>query len=226
MKRKKQEETYILKRSQRRTVALQVLPDGEVLVRAPLGLSKDFIDGFVETKQDWIAEKRKLMEERREAIRSFDYRAVRLFGQIYPVLQGREKAVQFDGKRFLVPQGADVKKALVQWYKATAKEVFQKRVEVFQQRMGVEAKSVKVSSAKTRWGSCSAEGNLNFSWKLLFAEGKTVDYVVVHELAHRKHMDHSDAFWATVARFMPDYEVERAKLRALKEIVVKEGWEA
>lgn len=223
--KKPESQAYILKRSRRKTVSLQVLPDGQVLVRSPLTVSQDFIEGFLESKKDWIADRKRLMEERQKAIRSFDYKAVRLFGQVYPVWAGKEETVRFDGKRIWVPQGVDVKAALVKWYKASAKEVFAERVDFFKAKMGVEPKEIKISSAKTRWGSCSSEGSLNFSWKLLFAQGKTIDYVVVHELAHLKHMDHSDDFWAVVSAYMPEYEIERAKLKELREIVLKEGWE-
>ena len=224
MKKAKQAD-YILKRSDRKTISLQVLPDGEILVRAPRRLPQDFIDGFLDQKRDWIESRRKLMAERREAIRSFDYRAVRLFGRVYPVWRTNERTVRFDGKHVLVPREAELKQALIKWYKASAKEVFAERTAVFQDKMGVEPKEIKISSAKTRWGSCSSEGRLSFSWKLLMAEGKTIDYVVVHELAHLKHMDHSDDFWTLVGQYFLEYELERARLKELKEVVIKEGWE-
>ena len=77
---------------------------------------------------------------------------------------------------------------------------------VFEEEMGVEAAAVKVSNATTRWGSCSSKGNLNFSWKLMMAGGREIDYVVVHELAHLKHMDHSKDFWKEVGTVLPHYK--------------------
>lgn len=87
------------------------------------------------------------------------------------------------------------------------------RVAHYAELMGVAYGRISMRNQKTRWGSCSSDGNLNFNCRLLFVPQELVDYVVVHELAHRRHMDHSPAFWQEVERYLPDYRERRAKLR-------------
>ena len=111
------------------------------------------------------------------------------------------------------------------WMKAQAKEIFSARVELYAKEMNVRPKAVKVSSAKTRWGSYSSKGNVNLNWKLLFAPGQAVDYVVVHELAHAIEMNHGPQFWRIVAQVMPDYEEMQDVLKDLQKRLEREGWE-
>ena len=97
--------------------------------------------------------------------------------------------------------------------KRLAKELLLKKCRYFAERMGVSYGTVTVREQKTRWGSCSAKGNLNFNWKLVLMPPGVLDYVVVHELAHRREMNHSAAFWKVVATWMPDYKKYRKWLR-------------
>lgn len=88
-----------------------------------------------------------------------------------------------------------------------------KRVRHYCETMGVTVGYVTVKKQKTRWGSCSAKGNVNFNYQLAFLPEELLDYVVIHELAHRHHMDHSRAFWAEVEKYCPDYRERRAALK-------------
>lgn len=95
------------------------------------------------------------------------------------------------------------------------KERFAHRVWHYSRLMGVTFGRITVRNQKTRWGSCSAKGNLNFNYLLYFLSEELLDYVVVHELAHRKYMNHSKEFWAEVERYCPDYKVYRKKLKEM-----------
>ena len=97
--------------------------------------------------------------------------------------------------------------------KRLAKELLLKKCRYFAERMGVSYGTVTVREQKTRWGSCSTKGNLNFNWKLALMPEEILDYLVVHELAHRVEMNHSPAFWAVVAEEIPDYKTRREWLR-------------
>ena len=88
-----------------------------------------------------------------------------------------------------------------------------KRVRHYCETMGVTVGYVTVKNQKTRWGSCSAKGNVNFNYQLAFLPDELLDYVVIHELAHRRHMDHSMAFWAEVEKYCPDYRERRERLK-------------
>jgi hypothetical protein len=96
---------------------------------------------------------------------------------------------------------------------AKAKEIFPKRTAYYAERMGVTYNRITIREQKTRWGSCSAKGNLNFNWKLVLMPPEVLDYVVVHELAHRKEMNHSIRFWKVVEAELPDYQMRRQMLR-------------
>ena len=97
--------------------------------------------------------------------------------------------------------------------KKQAKVLFQQKCQLFAGQMGLRHGEVKVNSAKTRWGSCNRKGDINFTYRLLFAPEELIDYVVVHELAHIKEMNHSADFWVIVRQTMPDYQARRKKLR-------------
>ena len=96
-----------------------------------------------------------------------------------------------------------------------AKQVFPERAAYFARRMGVSYGRITIREQKTRWGSCSSGGNLNFNWKLVLMPSEVLDYVVVHELAHRKEMNHSAKFWKVVEAELPDYMARRENLRVL-----------
>jgi len=91
--------------------------------------------------------------------------------------------------------------------------VFKEKVDRYARIMGVSVGRISVRNQKTRWGSCSVKGNVNFNYRLCFMPERLLDYVVVHELAHRRHMDHSPAFWQEVERFCPDYKACRKELK-------------
>ena len=94
-----------------------------------------------------------------------------------------------------------------------AKRIFPERTAYFALRMGVDYGRITIREQKTRWGSCSSKGNLNFNWKLILAPPEVLDYVVVHELCHLKKMNHSKAFWDEVGKVMPEYETYKLWLK-------------
>ncbi|MBQ0000461.1 MAG: M48 family metallopeptidase [Clostridiales bacterium] len=98
--------------------------------------------------------------------------------------------------------------------------IFPQRAAFFAERMGVSYGRITIREQKTRWGSCSAAGNLNFNWKLVLMPEEVLDYVVVHELAHRRVMDHSAAFWKIVEKEMPDFQRRRKLLRKYEKMFI------
>ncbi len=128
-------------------------------------------------------------------------------------LSGLHLSDQADGflmEREALPKAAQVFAA---WYRAQARSLIEERVRYFAARCGFSYRKVKITSARTRWGSCSSKGTLCFTWRLVMAPPECIDYVVVHELAHLRVKNHSPAFWREVGAILPDYKARRKWLR-------------
>ena len=100
------------------------------------------------------------------------------------------------------------------WLQEEAKTLFAARLPIYAQALGVQYQSFKLSSAKTQWGSCTADGRIRLNWRLMHFALPLVDYVIAHELSHRKEMNHGPRFWATVRAVFPEYEAARKELRS------------
>lgn len=170
---------YKVVRSKRRTLALEITPRGEVLVRAPLRASDAVIRSFVESKERWIETHLAQVRERMAAAAA-------------------------------VPRFTEAEREAL---RAKARPVLEARVRHFAPLAGVSWSRITVRTQRSRWGSCSAQGNLSFNALLLLAPPEVLDYVVVHELCHRKEMNHSSRFWAEVERLVPDWKQHRKWLR-------------
>ncbi len=108
---------------------------------------------------------------------------------------------------------AAIKEELISWYRKKAEERINERVNKYKEQIGVEPNSVKIKKQKKRWGSCSSLDNLNFNWKIIMAPMSVIDYLVVHELAHLKHPNHSRNFWDLVGSIIPNYKEKKEWLK-------------
>ena len=220
---------YTLIRSKRKTVGIYI-HNGAVEVRAPLKYPKAAIDKFVVSKESWIIEKLTLSQKRMEQRQAFtlNYNTAILFrGDLYPLKAKAGTRAGFDGECFYFPPNLNsnqLKEVCVQMYRRLGKIHFTDRVELYAGQMGVAPAGVKVSGAKTRWGSCSSRRSINFSWRLIMADDDVIDYVVVHELAHLIQMNHSSKFWRIVENILPDYRKRRLRLRELQVKLRAEDW--
>lgn len=205
-------------RSKRKTLALIVKPDGSVIVRAPLRATQKLIREFVASNAKWIEKKRA------EALAFLppapkQYVPGEMFmylGNVYPleIVKGQRKPLFLDESFKLAASKQDSAKLVFErWYRAQAKQILTERVRLYAGQYGLQYKKIGITSARTRWGSCSANGSLNFSWRLILAPLAVVDYVVVHELAHTVHHNHSKKFWKKVETIMPDYKERRKWLQ-------------
>lgn len=188
-------------KSRRKTIALVIDSDGELMVRAPFYASNSDIMRFVREKQDWIEQKSAEMKQKKQERPTLELQAgetIPYLGRECMIFRGMTKTICFDGKAFLLPETENAKGKLVGWYKKRAAVILKERVETIAKSMQVSPEGVKITSAKTRWGSCSSTNHLNFSWRLIMCPPEVVDYVVVHELCHILHKDHSRSFWESV----------------------------
>ena len=211
---------YTILRARRKTVAIHITREGNIEVRAPYAAPRAQIDRFVQEKAGWIAQKQAEMRRRialRPARGFLPGQTLPLFGKEYPVEDTGAAHASFDGVRFQMPRGlaAEGRAAEVErLYRALARSRVQEAVTRYAPLVGVRPRGVRISGAKTRWGSCSAKGWLNFSYRLMLAPEAAVDYVVVHELTHLVEHNHSSRFWTAVERVLPDRKAREALLRA------------
>lgn len=220
---------YQMKRMKRKTVGIYITKEGSVEVRAPYSAPKAEIDRFVREKEAWILSHQAKALERKQMRDSYKIQPggpVLFLGREYPSERSQNRAVSFNATGFLLPETSseELRAALADFYRRAAKEYFPKAVERFAPLIGKSPKQVRITSAKTRWGSCSAKGGLNFSWRLMFAPPEEIDYVAVHELAHLIELNHSPRFWAIVEAILPDYRARRQALAELQEILLRQGW--
>lgn len=166
-------------RSNRKTLAIQINPDLSVTVRAPIYAPQRDIERILREKEGWI---QKHIEKIREQ-------------------EAKRKETQGESVEREYLTNEEIKKLADK-----ALQHIPKRVSYFAKQIGVTYGKIIIRNQKTRWGSCSSKGNLNFNCLLMLTPPEVIDYVVVHELCHRKEMNHSGAFWAEVEKILPDYK--------------------
>ena len=168
-------------RSRRKSLAIEITPELQVVVRAPIRMPVREINAFVQEKDDWIREHLQRMEEKKRLREQY-----------------RELALSEEELQELATQ---------------AMTLIPQKVRYYAQIIGVTYGRITIRNQRTRWGSCSGKGNLNFNCLLLLMPEEVLDYVVVHELCHRKEMNHSARFWAEVEKILPDYRQRRKWLK-------------
>ena len=167
--------SYQIIRSSRKTIALEIRPDGTILVRAPRRMTDRAIREFVRSKESWL----------RDKLRKYECRPA-----LPPLTNPELDQLKKEGREDLTARAARLAPLV-----------------------GVNFGRITIRAQKTRWGSCSREGNLNFNCLLMLTPPEIRDYVVIHELCHRKEMNHSPRFWAEVARVCPGYAAHRRWLK-------------
>jgi predicted metal-dependent hydrolase len=218
---------YALRRSARRSIGFMIDDEG-LRVTAPRRCSQADIDNAIRAKQRWILTKllergeRRAKQQDRPPIEWKDgARLPYLGGEITLRLEEAARShCQYDASNGelwigVVPGLSEwqLKERIKLWFQAEAKKLFKERLDFFAPQLGVTYQAFALSSAGTRWGSCTIEGNIRLNWRLMHYAPALIDYVVVHELAHLREMNHSPAFWATVGEVYPDYDGARLALK-------------
>ena len=231
------EVAYEFQRGKRRTIGLSVGAEG-LSVRAPRWTTLAEVDATLQEKAGWVLAK--LAESRERAGRMAQARTVWADGVVIEHL-GQPLRVVLDPAHGFTQKGAvfepavgdapatlrlglahnagpaQIRDAAQAWLMKRASAVFAERLDHFAPVLGVRWSRLRLSSAGTRWGSASADGSIRLNWRLIHLSMDMIDYVVVHELSHLRHMDHSPQFWDVVASVMPDHQQRR---RALKSAAV------
>lgn len=223
---------YIVTKSKRKTISIQVKADGSVVVKAPVFLSNGEIQKFVMEKENWIVRKQQEMRERNASVKKIGYTDGEMM-----LFQGRSYVLQVIKHSFVkaaritvkneesillveIPSDGNVqvesdavRSVILNWYVTQAAELIPQRVKYFHQYSPEEIHNVTIKDQKTRWGSCSSKHNLNFNWRLILVPSEVLDYVVVHEISHLRHMNHSKEFWKEVERVLPQYKASEKWLK-------------
>jgi len=213
---------YVLKRVARaRAIRISLGHDAQVVVTAPRFALKMMIDAFVSQNQAWIERQQQRLKLRQTANPSlnWDEGVISYLGRLYKIefcMDGNEK-VRFEAGKCLVKpvtlNKADIKKTLLSWLKIQAEKHILNQTRYWAEKMEVKYGGVRFGQQSSRWGSCSGENNLRFNWRLIHFPAEVIDYVVIHELSHTVHHDHSDRFWNLVAKHCPTWKQERTFLK-------------
>lgn len=203
---------YRVIRSRRRTLCLSVEQNGEILVRAPIGIGDREIENFVIRHKRWI-DSRSVTASSRRKLSLEDGETLILFGSRYAIETGKARIL--NGVLFLPSVGRE--KAFSEILKRFAAEKMSECVKDISRRYGFEYSRIRISSARTRWGSCSKKGVLSFTCFLAFVDPELAEYVAVHELCHTRYFHHGKDFWLEVENILPDWRAKRARLRKEEE---------
>jgi len=224
---------YTLKRARRRSIGFIVGPEG-LSVNAPKWVGLHDIEVALQEKAGWILRKLREQHERAQRLQAakVDWRdgtTIPFLGDtVIIVLDPRTTGAVLNTEGAALPgvphltlhiglphtaTPAQIRDAVQSWLQRQARRVFAERCQLFTQRLGVRYTRLSLSSAQTRWGSASADGSIRLNWRLIHFALPTIDYVVAHELAHLREMNHSPRFWDVVRSVLPDYEHARGTLK-------------
>jgi predicted metal-dependent hydrolase len=202
----------------RKTLEITVDRDASLVLRAPAEASRERVERFIQSKRSWVyrklAEKDALVSP--PVVKEFvDGEGFAYLGRNYRLkIEGDVEGVRLERGRFrMSPETAASGDAAMRgWYVRTGEQWLSRRVEPWANRMGAAGIGVAVRDLGYRWGSTKGESYINIHWATLQLTPSLVDYVIVHELAHLKELNHNDRYWAEVARAVPDFERRRAEL--------------
>lgn len=209
-------QSYQLIRSKRKTLSLQIGHNGKLTVRAPQRLPIKKIEAFIQSKSAWVEKKTQISQENSIARPAYLNGEEFLYlGNHYPLMRQAtlKNRLEFTGEAFKLSDNSDGMAEFYHWYKSAFKTIALPRLDYYSDLYQLNYKKVRLKSQKTLWGSCSSINNINLNYLLIGAPISVIDYVIVHELCHIKHKNHSKVFWVLVESILPNYKIERKWLK-------------
>lgn len=220
---------YEIIKKKNKNISIRIAPDGVVRVTSPSFVTDSYIHEVVYKRADWILSNIENIKEAARGVLNRRYsrgdRVVYL-GKEYnlKVIEEveAENRIRFDGEDFEVhvdPEGEEeerersIREGLTQWYRHEAFRKLKERTRFYSEILKLYPNNIKVKEQKSLWGSCSSKDNINFNWKLIMAPQAVLDYIVVHELCHLRHRDHSKSYWNLVEGIIPDHKEKRKWLK-------------
>ena len=227
---------YEFERERRKSLSVKIKDDGIILVKAPKWVTIREVEKFLSSKSDWIIAKQEEVLNRKRLTRK-EYKSgsiVKSLGNIYllSIKQGGKNQISIKGD-YMIVTATDlseeaIREQIIKWNNRQLKKYIEEKINLYRPYLEQYSRArnknmlpinrISIKNVKTRWGSCSSKGALNFNNKLAVAPLSLTDYVIVHEMCHLIYMNHSKDFWDAVEYIIPDYKVRR---KALKD----NGWE-
>lgn len=214
---------YSVTKSNRKTMSIIIEKNGDVRVLAPKRLNHKSIHAFVQEKEPWILEKLKAIHlYRKEKPLISNGASFEILGEIYTLVfshvkNKRGEGVYIDNRNLIFAftnlEKANMASVFEKGLRGIITALIEERVLLFSKMMGVKPSKISIKDQKKRWGTCTSKGHVLFNWRLIFAPIPIIDYVIIHELAHLKHMDHSENFWAFVSVFDENFKKKREWLK-------------
>ena len=201
-----------LVRTPRKTIAIIIERDGSLTVRAPQRMAEASIHAFVDSHSDWIVKNRARMSflAPPPPKRYVEGEKFLFQGKAFPlaIVPRQRSVLTFDGTSFRLAKSAlpKAEQVFLRWYQEQATLRIFTRVIAMAGKHGFHYEKIRISSARTRWGSCSSLGTLSFTYRLVMAPREVLEYVVLHELVHTQVRNHSKTFWNRLGKLMPDYK--------------------
>lgn len=203
----------ILRSSSRKTVSLHIEDHETIIVRAPTTFPSAKIKQLLQEHAVWIKQQQQTFLARSKIKSSHEYW---FLGKTYQlaIRSGQKNLIELEDKFYFALSHTDsFKTYITRWYKQQAQLILTKRVQHYAKKAGLTYRTISITNAQTRWGSCSSQKTLNFNWRLVMAPLEVIDYVISHELAHLTEMNHSADFWETVRKMYPLYRQHRTWLK-------------
>ncbi|MBS4538646.1 M48 family metallopeptidase [Clostridium sp. D2Q-11] len=211
--------------SKRKTMEISIKPPGIIKVKAPRRLSEEQIIQWVKSKSEWIAKKTSEFKDIEHMLRKKEYINGEKFmylGEEYPLeiiidkSLAKSKVKNLNDKFYIhtsIREEYIMNDAMEQWYRERTEEIILEKIKYYEKYFNVVPNKIKIKEQKRIWGSCSSKKNLNFNWRLSMAPISVIEYIVVHEMCHLIHMNHSKKFWNLVGDIMPNYKEKREWLK-------------
>jgi predicted metal-dependent hydrolase len=197
--------------SKRKTVTLTVDSSCNLIVKAPKNLPLSEINNFIKEKEGWIKTKIDFygnINTKNGAVKA--YKEILYFGKKFETVFGAAKEITLDGDSLTVPLKLNDSKKFInglkRWYKKNALEILTARTDMFCGIMKLKYEKIKISDSKKTWGSCDSNKSISYNFRTVMLPPSIIDYIVVHELSHLRHLNHSARFWAEVVKYIPDWK--------------------
>ncbi|BDU51619.1 M48 family metallopeptidase [Haliovirga abyssi] len=219
---------FKLIKKKKKNLSISIKRDGKIIVSAPLNAKYEDIEKIILSKGKWILKKLEIINDNIHLQKEKKYVNGELFlylGKNYKLeilkcedlkntkIELLEDKLKIKINNKLESDKEYIKKELYKWYMQKAMEKLEERMKIHSSKNNLYYRSITIKNSKTYWGSCSTNGDINFNWKIIMTPLEIIDYVVIHELSHLIHHNHSKKFWDLVSKSIPDYKIKRKWLR-------------